>query len=292
MVNSTEFSGPRPLDFFWSTTRFQVALNKPLIMGIVNVTPDSFSDEGQHFSPKAAIEHAAQLVKDGADVLDIGGESSRPGATPVTADEEWSRISSVIDELMKWNIPISLDSYRLPTQLKALDKGVDIINDIWALQQEGAEKALVGYGCGVCLMHMKGEPLTMQRTPMQGSAIEAFLSVKQFLSMRVGSLIHAGYAKDRITIDPGIGFGKTVQQNLYLLKNQHELLELGYPLLIGWSRKSTLGEVSGGSAQERLIPSIAALVMALERGAKILRVHDVKESAQALKIWSAVRLSS
>jgi dihydropteroate synthase len=261
-------------------------------MGIVNVTPDSFSDEGQHSSPKSAIKHAEKLVKDGADILDIGGESSRPGATPISADEEWSRISEVIDELIKWNIPISLDSYRLLTQLKALDKGVDIINDIWALQQEGAEKALVGYGCGVCLMHMKGEPLSMQRAPMQGSCVEAFLSVKQFLSMRVESLIDTGYAKDRIAIDPGIGFGKTVQQNLYLLKNQHDLLEIGYPLLIGWSRKSTLGEVSGGSVQERLIPSIAALVMALERGAKILRVHDVKESVQALKIWNAVRLSS
>jgi len=275
----------------WETTRFKLDLGDPLIMGIVNVTPDSFSDPGEFFQSRVAIEHAAQLLKDGAHILDIGGESSRPGATPIDAAEEWRRVGEVLREAIKWNVPISLDSYRLETQLRALDLGVDIINDIWALQREGALEKLQPYKCGVCLMHMQGEPSTMQRTPLQGTNREAFASVKNFLTLRTKALEAATYSARRIVIDPGIGFGKTVDQNLYLLKNQAELLELGYPLLIGWSRKSTLGQVTGCAVGDRLAPSLAALVMALERGAKILRVHDVRESYQALEIWQAVECS-
>jgi len=191
--------------------------------------------------------------------------------------------------VLKWNVPISLDSYRLETQRRALDLGVDIINDIWALQQEGALVGLGAYKFGVCLMHMNGEPKTMQRTPLQGNNVEAFLEVKLFLNSRVKALDAAGYERNRIVLDPGIGFGKTVKQNLFLLKNQAEFLELGFPLLIGWSRKSSLGEVTGTQAHQRLAPSVAAMVMALERGAKVLRVHDVLESRQALQVWQAVR---
>ena len=179
----------------------------------------------------------------------------------------------------------------METQLRALDKGVDIINDIWALQHSGAVERLLNYRCGVCLMHMNGEPLTMQRSPMIGTGSEGFARVKKFLAQRANSLRAAGFAKERIVLDPGIGFGKTVPQNLFLLKNQTELMDLGYPTLMGWSRKSTLGEVTECAVDERLTPSIAALIMALDRGANILRVHDVKESAQALKVWSAVQCS-
>jgi len=275
-------TGQPNLTGYWQTTRFALDLDRPLIMGIVNVTPDSFSDQGQFFQSKIAIDHAAQLIKDGADILDIGGESSRPGAMPIDAFEEWRRVEEVIQEAVKWKVPISLDSYRLETQLRAVDFGVDIINDIWALRQASAAQSLRAYKCGVCLMHMKGEPATMQRSPLTGLSSEAFASVKLFLSQRVSALRDAGFESQRIVIDPGIGFGKTVDQNLYLLKNQSELLELGYPLLIGWSRKSTLGEVTGSKITERLAPSIAAFVMALDAGAKILRVHDVRESRQAL----------
>lgn len=289
MGEINKLSGLRPLDFFWTTSRFNISLQTPLLMGIVNVTPDSFSDQGKYLNSELAIGHAAKLLKEGADILDIGGESSRPGANPIDAHEEWQRIGPVLDELVRWGIPLSLDSYRLETQLRALDKGVDIINDIWALQQSGAVESLLKYRCGVCLMHMNGEPLTMQRSPFKGTASEGFAHVKQFLAQRANSLRDAGFAKERIVLDPGIGFGKTVPQNLFLLKNQAELMELGYPMLIGWSRKSTLGELTKCSVQERLTPSIAALVMALDRGANIIRVHDVKESVQALKVWSAVQ---
>ncbi len=274
---------------YWQTSRFALDLHRPLIMGIVNVTPDSFSEQGQFFQSKVAIDHAAQLLKEGADILDIGGESSRPGASPIDASEEWRRVGDVIEEAIRWKVPLSRDSYRLETQLRALDLGVDIINDIWALQQASAVERLKPYKCGVCLMHMKGEPATMQRSPLTGSGIEAFASVKLFLQHRVSELCKTGYESERIVIDPGIGFGKTVDQNLYLLKNQSELLELGYPLLIGWSRKSTLGEVTASLVTERMAPSIAAFVMALDRGANILRVHDVRESRQALNLWQAVK---
>ena len=289
MSNPLDLPGQTPYHMEWRTSRFALDLGDPLIMGIVNVTPDSFSDPGEFYKSRVAIEHAAQLLKDGAHILDIGGESSRPGATPIDATEEWRRVGEVLGEAVKWNVPISLDSYRLETQLRALDLGVDIINDIWALQQASAVERLKPYKCGVCLMHMKGEPATMQRSPLTGSGIEAFASVKLFLQHRVSELCKTGYESERIVIDPGIGFGKTVDQNLYLLKNQSELLELGYPLLIGWSRKSTLGEVTASLVTERMAPSIAAFVMALDRGANILRVHDVRESRQALNLWQAVK---
>lgn len=265
-----------------------------MIMGIVNVTPDSFSGQaefmrGSTLNVGSVIEYAERCVKDGAQILDIGGESSRPGAQALDSETEWSRVGEVLKELTRWQVPISLDSYHLETQKRALDLGVDIINDIWALRKEGVQDLLRGYSCAVCLMHMQGEPSTMQRTPLEGGALQGFSVVKDFLEDRVSSLLMHGFAAERIIVDPGIGFGKTVQQNLYLLKNQASLLELGYPLLIGWSRKSTLGHVTGCEPKDRLGESLAALVMTLERGAKILRVHDVRESVKALKVWLAVQ---
>lgn len=279
---------------FLQTSRFRLDLNVPMIMGIVNVTPDSFSGQaefmrGSTLHVGSVIEYAERCVKDGAQILDIGGESSRPGAQALDSETEWSRVGEVLKELTRWQVPISLDSYHLETQKRALDLGVDIINDIWALRKEGVQDLLRGYSCAVCLMHMQGEPSTMQRTPLEGGALQGFSVVKDFLEDRVSSLLMHGFAAERIIVDPGIGFGKTVQQNLYLLKNQASLLELGYPLLIGWSRKSTLGHVTGCEPKDRLGESLAALVMTLERGAKILRVHDVRESVKALKVWLAVQ---
>jgi dihydropteroate synthase len=288
MNDNTNSMGPRPHDFFWQTTRFNLSLAKPLIMGIVNVTPDSFSDQGQYATTNSAIAHAAQLLKEGADILDVGGESSRPGATPIDAHEEWARVKDVLTEVIGWRVPISLDSYRLETQLRALDLGVDIINDIWALRREGAAQALLSYNCGVCLMHMNGEPSTMQRLPMPLRSDQALDEIKEFLQQRLQALVAMGYSAQRLVIDPGIGFGKTVEQNLHLLKNQASFAKLGSPILIGWSRKSTLGQVCDCDVNDRLIPSIAAMVLAADKGAHILRVHDVRESAQALKICRAV----
>jgi dihydropteroate synthase len=291
MNDNTNSMGPRPHDFFWQTTRFNLSLTKPLIMGIVNVTPDSFSDQGRYASTSSAVAHAAQLLKEGADILDIGGESSRPGAQPIDAHEEWARLKDVLTEVIGWSVPISLDSYRLETQLRALELGVDIINDIWALRREGAAQALLSYNCGVCLMHMNGEPSTMQRLPMPLRSDQALEEVKAFLQQRTQALASMGYSAQRLVIDPGIGFGKTVEQNLHLLKNQASFAQLGSPILIGWSRKSTLGQVCDCDVSDRLIPSIAAMVLAADKGAHILRVHDVRESVQALKIWRAVHES-
>lgn len=273
----------------WKTRRFVLGLTRPLIMGIVNATPDSFYDGGRFEGAKLAIEHAAQLLRDGADILDIGGESSRPGALPVDAQQEWDRVEPIIREVLQWGVPVSLDSYRLLTQRRALDLGVDIINDIWAMRQEGAVAGLVRYGSGVCLMHMNGEPRTMQKTPLACAPSDVVSEVGDFLATRAAELESAGYERAQIVLDPGIGFGKTDAQNLYLLKAQRDLTALGYPLLVGWSRKSTLGRVSGLGVKDRLVPSVAALVMALERGARILRVHDVQESKEARAVFNAVQ---
>jgi dihydropteroate synthase len=281
--------GPRPHVSFWQTTRFKLDLTRPLIMGIVNVTPDSFYDAGRFAGVESAVAHAQSLLDQGADILDIGGESTRPGALPVDDDEEWQRIGEVIGELTRWHVPISVDSYRFATQKRALDRGVDIINDVWALQREGGQQILRDYGCGVCLMHMQGEPQTMQRAPIERDALG---TVEAFFLERLQWCESLHTARERIVLDPGIGFGKTVEQNLLLLKYQTRFLEMGYPLLVGWSRKSTLGALTQLAPEERLIPSVAAMVMCLDRGAKIMRVHDVQESVSALKVWQAVQDAS
>lgn len=278
--------GLRPHVPFWQTTRFQLDLARPLVMGIVNVTPDSFSDGGQHDHAASALAHAERLLKEGADVLDIGGESSRPGAPALSEEEEWLRIAPVLTECLRWEVPISLDTYKPATMRRALDLGVDIINDIWGLRQPGAVAAVAASACGVCVMHMHGEPQTMQLQPLQGDAVQA---VRAFLQERVSVLAAAGVATERIALDPGVGFGKTVEQNFSLLAQQATLQFPAHPWLVGWSRKSSLGAVTGLDLSQRLIPSVAAAVLAVERGAHIVRVHDVAETVAALAVWQAAR---
>jgi dihydropteroate synthase len=278
--------GLRPHVPFWQTTRFQLDLARPLVMGIVNVTPDSFSDGGQHDQAVAALAHAERLLKEGAHVLDIGGESSRPGAPALSEEEEWRRIEPVLTECLRWQVPISLDTYKPAIMRRALGLGVDIINDIWALRQPGAVSAVADSVCGVCVMHMHGEPQTMQLQPLQGDAMQA---VRAFLQERVSVLAAAGVVNERIALDPGVGFGKTVEQNFSLLAQQAALQLPGHPWLVGWSRKSSLGAVTGLDLSQRLVPSVAAAVLAVERGAHIVRVHDVAETVAALAVWQAAR---
>ena len=270
---------------FWQTSRFQIDLSKPKIMGIVNVTPDSFSDGGKYESSGSAIMHATKLLRDGADILDIGGESSRPGAPQVPLDVELSRVLPVVIEAVKLGVPVSVDTYKPQVMQAVLDAGADIINDIWALRQPGAEAIVAQHpNCGVCLMHMHKEPQTMQSEPMQGDAASIVAQVLLFLEHRRQYIRRLGVYSSRVTIDPGIGFGKTVEQNFALLARQRELLALGLPVLSGWSRKSSLGAVTGLAMEERMPPSIVAAVLAVQNGASIVRVHDVRETVAALKI--------
>ncbi|MCD6664041.1 MAG: dihydropteroate synthase [Comamonas sp.] len=271
----------------WQTTRFAIDLSRPRVMGIVNVTPDSFSDGGDHASAAAAIAHCEQLVANGADMLDIGGESTRPGSPPLPLDEELARVLPVVRAALTLGVPVSVDTYKPQVMQRVLDLGVDIINDIWALRQPGAEQVVAEQGsCGVCLMHMHGEPRTMQLAPMSGDAVE---QVRAFLQDRVRQLQSLGVSRERLTVDPGVGFGKTVEQNFALLARQGELQALGTPLLVGWSRKSSLGAVTGLPVNERVCPSAVAAVLAVQGGAAIVRVHDVKETVAALAVWRAVR---
>ena len=270
----------------WQTSRFDIDLQRPRIMGIVNVTPDSFSDGGRHSSASAALAHAEQLLREGADILDVGGESTRPGAPVVSLEEELARVLPVVRGALAWGVPISVDTYKAEVMQAALDAGADIINDVWALRQNGALAVVAQHPrCGVCLMHMHRDPQTMQVAPMQGDVIEP---VKAFLRERAQAVRDAGVADSRIVLDPGIGFGKTVEQNFELLSRQSALLDLGWPVLAGWSRKSSLGSVTGQSvAADRVVASVAAAVLALERGARVLRVHDVAQTVQAAAVWRA-----
>ncbi len=257
-------------------------------MGIVNVTPDSFSDGGHHQTTRAALAHAEKLLKEGAHILDIGGESTRPGAPAVSFEDELARVLPVVREALKWHIPLSVDTYKPQVMQAVLDAGVDIVNDIWALRQPQAQVLVSAHpSCGVCLMHMAGEPRTMQLRPMEGLALP---DVREFLNDQAQQLRALGVDADRITLDPGVGFGKTVQQNFELLSGHAELLSLGYPLLVGWSRKSSLGAVTGCQVGERLVPSVAAALLAVDRGARIVRVHDVLHTVHALKVWESATL--
>lgn len=270
----------------WQTSRFVLDLRRPLVMGIVNATPDSFSDGGSHFSTAAALRHCEQLLQEGADILDIGGESTRPGSPRVPLHEELARVLPIVRGAVTLGVPVSVDTYKPEVMQAALDAGADIVNDIWALRQPGAAQVVAQHPrCGVCLMHMHGDPQTMQTAPMDGDAVVKVLS---FLELQAQVLQGLGVEKTRIVLDPGIGFGKTVAQNFALLARQHELLALGYPLLAGWSRKSSLGAVTGLEVGERLIPSVTAALLAAERGARVLRVHDVRATVQALAVWRAM----
>jgi dihydropteroate synthase len=273
---------------FWQTTRFLIDLTQPQVMGIVNVTPDSFSDGGQHTNTRSALAHCEQLLKEGANILDIGGESTRPGAPAVSLEDELARVLPVVREAVKLNVPISVDTYKAGVMQAVLDAGADIINDVWALRQTGAQQVVAAHvSSGVCLMHMHGEPQTMQILPMQGSSIQP---VVEFLKSHAQALQAMGVAGERIALDPGVGFGKTVAQNFELLAHQDQLLALGYPLLVGWSRKSSIGAVTGCEVDQRMVPSVAAAVLAVERGARLVRVHDVAQTVQALKVWQAAQV--
>ncbi|PVY92794.1 dihydropteroate synthase [Acidovorax sp. 99] len=273
----------------WQTSRFAIDLVRPQVMGIVNVTPDSFSDGGRHGSTAAALRHCEQLLKEGADILDIGGESTRPGSPAVPLDEELSRVVPLVREAVALGVPISVDTYKPEVMRAVLDLGADIVNDIWALRQPGAAAAVAAHPqCGVCLMHMHRDPQTMQQAPMGGDVVPQVLS---FLQLQAHNLLVLGVEKARILLDAGIGFGKTVEQNFALLARQSELLAAGYPLLAGWSRKSSLGTITGLEVSQRMVPSVAAALLAVERGASVVRVHDVRETVAALAVWSAMQRS-
>ena len=279
----------------WQTSRFRLDLAQPMVMGIVNLTPDSFSGDGLLAGPantRDALVQCQRMVEDGAQILDIGAESSRPGATSVSAQEELARLQPVVREALGLGVPISVDTCKPQVMQAVLDWGVDIINDIWSLRLEGALETVAAHpSCGICLMHMHLQPQTMQVQPMQGQVLGP---VCDFLSAQVQRVCAAGIDRERLVLDPGIGFGKTVAQNFQLLAQQQEIVNLGLPVLAGWSRKSSIGAVLGGSgpvvaAEQRLHGSLAAAVLAVERGARVVRVHDVRETVQALRIWQASR---
>lgn len=254
-------------------------------MGIVNATPDSFSDGGQHLDTSSALRHCERLIREGADILDIGGESTRPGSPAVGLEEELARVLPVVREAVSLGVPVSVDTYKPQVMRAVLDLGADVINDIWALRQPGALAVVAAHpSCGVCLMHMHRDPQTMQVSPMSGDIVP---QVRKFLQESAASLRASGVQRERIVLDPGVGFGKTVEQNFALLSHQSELLADGYPLLVGWSRKSSLGAVTGLDVDARMVPSVAAALLGVERGARIVRVHDVRETVAALAVWRA-----
>ena len=271
---------------FWQTSRFRISLTRPLVMGIVNVTPDSFSDGGRHATTAALLAHCERLVVEGADLLDIGGESTRPGASAPTGDEELARVLPVLTEALRLGVPLSVDTSNPELMQRALDLGADIVNDVRALQRPGALACVARHAsAGVCLMHMRGEPDTMQAQADYGDVVA---EVAAFLAQRLSDLQAAGIAAERVVLDPGIGFAKGSEHNLALLQRQAELCQsLPRPLLVGWSRKGTLGLITGRPVAERLAASIAAALAAAHHGAAILRVHDVGATVDALKVWRA-----
>lgn len=276
------------MTIWWQTARFRVDLTQPRVMGIVNITPDSFSDGGRHATTAQALAYCEQLVKEGADLLDIGGESSRPGAEPLPLEEELARVLPVLEGAVTLGLPVSVDTYKPEVMQAALGLGADVINDIYALRWPGAEDAVAAHpSCGACLMHMQGEPQSMQRAPVYGDVVE---EVMQFLDARIRTLAARNVQTERLVLDPGIGFGKTAENNLALLARQEELLALDRPLLVGWSRKSTLGGITGRDVKARASASVAAALAAVQRGAKLVRVHDVAATVDALKVWGAAGL--
>lgn len=266
--------------------KFKFDLTRPLVMGIVNVTPDSFSDGGHHASTQAAIVHARRLIAEGADILDVGGESTRPGAAVVGEQEELDRVLPVIEGLRDIPVPISIDTYKPAVMRAALAAGASMVNDVNALQSEGAIDAVLLSDAAVCLMHKQGNPDTMQHRPVYRNVME---EVGTFLRERIAVLEVAGVTRERIVIDPGFGFGKTIEHNLELLRHLDALNDLGVPILAGLSRKSMLGAITGRDVDDRLVASVAAAMMAVQRGASIVRVHDVRETVDALKILQAVK---
>lgn len=280
----------------WRCGRFLFDFTKrkaPLVMGILNATPDSFSDGGRFRKSSDAIAQAERMIADGVDMIDIGGESTRPGAEPASLQEELDRVLPVIEALKDCGVALSIDTYKAETMRQALNAGVDCVNDIWALRQEGSVEAVLESDrdserqCGVVLMHMQRDPQSMQFDPNYQDVV---LEVKAFLQERASMLETRGIAPNRIAIDPGFGFGKSLEHNLRMLADFEHFSELGYFVLAGISRKSMLGKLTGRDTNERVAPSIAAAILAADRGARIIRVHDVAETVDALKLWEAVQI--
>jgi len=255
-------------------------------MGIVNATPDSFFDGGKHFQHDAALAYAHQLIAEGADILDIGGESSRPGAQPVSIQEELDRVLPIIEGLRDAPVPISIDTFKPEVMQAAITAGVQMVNDINALQSEAAKTIVASSDVAVCLMHKQGDPQTMQAHPLYQDVVA---EVCEFLRERLAVVEAAGIERNRIVIDPGFGFGKTLAHNLALLRELNKLNEFGLPVLAGLSRKSMLGALTGRDVGERLPASLAAALIAVQNGASIVRVHDVRETVDMFKIWNAVK---
>ena len=269
----------------WQTTRFTIDLSRTRVMGIVNVTPDSFADGGRRFSQDAALRCCEQWVAEGADILDIGGESTRPGATAPSADEELARVMPVLRHALTLGVPVSVDTSQPAVMRAALEAGVDIVNDVRSLRRPGALKAVLDHpGVGVCLMHMRGEPHDMATHAHYGDVVA---EVRKALKLRLDEVCAAGVARGCVVLDPGVGFAKERHHDLALLSRQAELAALGRPLLVGWSRKRTLGVITGRLVHERLAASVAAALAAASRGASVLRVHDVAATVDALKVWRA-----
>ncbi len=254
-------------------------------MGVVNVTPDSFSDGGRFFDPARALDHARRLRADGAHILDIGGESTRPGAAPVSEAEELDRVLPLVERLAAEGAIVSIDTMKPAVMRAAIDAGASMVNDVRALQEPGAMEAASTHGVAVCLMHMQGAPRTMQHAPAYDDVVR---EVGDFLLARAQACEEAGIARERIAIDPGFGFGKTLAHNLELLRALPEIAALGYPVVAGLSRKASIGRLTGRDVDDRLAGSLAAALAAIERGASIVRVHDVRETADAIKVWRAI----
>jgi len=275
----------------WQTSRFCIDLTRPQVMGIVNVTPDSFADGGRFAQADAARAHCDRLVADGADILDIGGESTRPGARLPDTAEQIARVRPVLRHAVTLGVPVSIDTADPVVMGEALALGVDILNDVRALRAPGALAVAAAHpSAGVCLMHMQGEPASMQVAPHYEHD-DVVGAVAAFLADRRDVALAAGIAGERIVLDPGIGFGKTPGHNLALARQQRRLLDLGCPLLLGWSRKFTLGQLTGRPVEQRAAASVAAALAAVHHGAAIVRVHDVAETVDALKIWRALASS-
>jgi len=271
----------------WNIDGKAIDLLHPVVMGILNVTPDSFSDGGKFFSEKNAIKQACKMIEDGADIIDIGGESTRPGAKPVQASEEISRIVPIIKKLSSdFSIPISIDTRKAVVARAALDAGASIVNDISALADPKMPKVVCEYNSGIVLMHIYGTPQTMQKNPLDEKVVVK--KVKKELQNRIDFAIKSGIQKNKIVIDPGIGFGKTFKANEVLIKELGKLLDLNFPVLIGASRKKFVGEIIGEPSENRIVGSIAAHIIAYQNGASIIRTHDVKETKDALKVTESI----
>ena len=276
--------------FLFELEQRRAKRERPLVMGILNATPDSFSDGGRFYAKDDAVRQAESMIAAGVDLIDIGGESTKPGAVPVSLQEELDRVLPIIEALRDCGVALSIDTYKAETMRQALLAGVDCVNDIWALRQADAEQVVLdpalARNCGIVLMHMQCDPFTMQLNPHY---VNVVAEVNAFLLERTQTLIEQGIAADRIAIDPGFGFGKSLEHNLIMLQEFARFTQNGYPVLAGISRKSMLGKITGREVGDRLVPSVAAAILAAERGASIVRVHDVPETIDALTLWAAAQ---